>query len=257
MTIDRGMYEYAGRQFVATRTSPDSVTIALSCDDHDHEDYVVGRIEGGRGWGVGRKDSGYPHEGDSFLEAVEHCATMLAEECDSLDAIEQVDDFFESAVMPALEDRLNALAGFLPRFESPGFEFGHMTASPGEMPFYSHSDDASDFVEVCYRMKWVQPFDWSEWMGSPEAINLRDDPAAMECASAELLQKLLTVVIRQDRFADGALASAFESGLLVRILRRAAVLSQGMEVAVAAGPDSATPDCCDSSQCDGPGLPEE
>ena len=129
------------------------------------------------------------------------------------------------------------------------------------MPFYSHSDDASDFVEVCYRTKWVQPFDWSEWMGSPEAINLRDDAAAMECASAELLQKLLqkllTVVIRQDRFADGALASAFESGLLVRILRRAAVLSQGLEVAVADGPDSATSNCCDSSQGDGPGLPEE
>ena len=257
MTIVSGKYEHEGKQFDITRTSSDSVTVALNCGDHDHEDYIVGRIEGDGGWGVGRKDSGYPHEGDSFLEAVEHCATMISEECASLDAIEQVDGFFESDVMPALEDRLNTLAGFLPRFESPDFDFGHMIARPGEMPFYRFSEDASEFVRVCYRMKWVHPLDWGQWKGSDEAVRLRDDPAAMEGATAEQLQKLLTVVIRQERFVDGALASAFESGLLVRILRRAAVLSQGLEVAVADGPDSATSNCCDSSQGDGPRLPEE
>ena len=31
---------------MVTRTSPGSVTVGLECDKHDHEGYIVGRIEG-------------------------------------------------------------------------------------------------------------------------------------------------------------------------------------------------------------------
>lgn len=238
MTIDRGMYEHGGRQFEVTRTFPDSVTIALVCDDHDHEEYIVGRIEGETGWGVGRRESGEPFDGDSFHGAVEYCATMLSEECVSLDAVGQVDDFFESEVIPPLQDRLDALVRFLPRFESPDFEFGQMAARLGEMPFYSFSDDAMRFVEVCYELKWVQPFDWGEWKDTDEAVRLRDDPAALETATPDQLERLLTVLIRQERFVDGVLDSAFQSGLLLRILRRAAALAQDPEVTGADGLNS-------------------
>ena len=87
--------------------------------------------------------------------------------------------------------------------------------------------DASRFIDVCYEMKWVNlRFDWGAWMNSLQALRLRDDPAALESATPDQLQNLLTVVIRQDRFVEGALATGFESGLLVRILRRAAVLAE-------------------------------
>ncbi len=105
MATVKGIYEHYGRRFLITRTSPDSVKIGLDCGDHDHEDYVVGRIEGDRRWGLGRKDSGSFHEGD-FLEAVEQCTSELSEECDSLDAIEQVDDFFSTEVTLNLRSRL-------------------------------------------------------------------------------------------------------------------------------------------------------
>ena len=230
MASVKGMYEYSGRQFDVTRTSPDSVKIGLNCGDHDHEDYIVGTIEGEVGWVVGRKASGYPRDGDTFLEAVQHCAAMLSEECDSLNTVAEVDEFFDNEVVPALKDRLDALAEFLPRFESPDFEFGHMTNRPGTMPYYSFSDDALLLIRVCNDMKWVQPFDWGKWKESPEAAHLRDDPAALEAATADQLQRLLTVLIRQDRFVEGALGSAFESGFLVRILRRAAVLAEDPEL---------------------------
>ena len=105
MATKKGIYEQDGRQFLVTRTSPDSVKIGLDCGDHDHEDYIVGRIEEDRRWGLGRKDSGSFHEGD-FLEAAEQCTSELSEECDSLDAIEQVDDFFSTEVALSLPDRL-------------------------------------------------------------------------------------------------------------------------------------------------------
>ena len=126
-----------------------------------------------------------------------------------------------------MKDRLNALAEFLPIFETPDFEFGHFVDEPGTFGYYSFSQDASRFIDVCYEMKWVNlSFYWSAWNDSAEALQLRDDPAALESATPNQLQNLLTVVIRQDRFVEGALAAVFESGLLVRILRRAAVLAE-------------------------------
>ena len=129
-----------------------------------------------------------------------------------------------------MKDRLDALAEFLPIFETPDFEFGHFVDSPGTFGYYSFSDVASRFIDVCYAMKWVDlSFDWVAWKASPEALQLRDDPAVLESATPDQLQKLLTVLIRQDRFVEGALAAEFESGLLVRILRRAAVLGEDPE----------------------------
>jgi hypothetical protein len=43
-------------------------------------------------------------------------------------------------------------------------------------------------------------------------------------ATQEELAKLLTAIIRSDRFVEGSLEGAFESGLLAAICRRAAVL---------------------------------
>ena len=153
MDFVKGMYNYGERQFDATRTSPTSVRIGLNCGYHDHEAFIVGK-----------------HDGHTFLEAVQHCAAMLSEECDS----------FKGEVIPALKDRLNALAEFVPRFESSDFQFGQMEVKPGIMSSYSFSDDALRFIRVCTDMKWVQPpLDWGEWKGSSEAVHLRDEPGAL------------------------------------------------------------------------------
>lgn len=117
---------------------------------------------------------------------------------------------------------LKALAEFLPRFEAPGFEFGSW-----ESGWFSPSQEALDFISACYASGWMKPnFDWPTWMGTEEAARLRDDPAALEQATPEQLSRLLTVLVRQDRFADGSLAAAFDSGLLVRIVRRIAQLAE-------------------------------
>ncbi len=134
--------------------------------------------------------------------------------------------------MTAWEDqpvppRLDALAPFLPVFEAPGFVFATMERSeevePGTftMPWSSLSEPATRFVETAYENGWVlSDFDWGSWMGTAEAVRLRDDLAELAQATTEQLAKLLTTVIRQDRFVEGALAAAFDAGLLTAILRR-------------------------------------
>ena len=93
-----------------------------------------------------------------------------------------------------MKDRLDALAEFLPIFETPDFEFGHFVDSPGTLGYYSFSDVASRFIDVCYAMKWVDlSFDWVAWKASHEALQLHDDPGAMEFATPDQLQDLLTV----------------------------------------------------------------
>ncbi len=123
--------------------------------------------------------------------------------------------------------RLDGLASLLPAFEAPDAEFGTWKGGgetePGTftMPWFSDSELTSRFVEVAYRDGWVRSdFDWGEWAQTPEARRLWDDRGAIEQATALDLVRLLTVVIRSERFVEGAVADAIESGLVTAVLRR-------------------------------------
>ena len=93
------------------------------------------------------------------------------------------------------------------------------------MPYVAYGDTADAFVKAAYAGGWVlSDFDWGMWAGGEEAAQLRDDPAALARATPDQLARVLTVCVRQDRFVEGALLDAFESGLIRRIVQRAADL---------------------------------
>lgn len=133
----------------------------------------------------------------------------------------------------ALAARLRGIVAFLPEFERADFHFGHWVPSRQdaegltEMGYYHLSDRGAAFVEAAYDHGWVIPFAWSDWKGTPEAERLRDDRTALSHASVAQIERLLTTLIRQDRFAEGTLGEAFKAGLLTSILRRAAQLLRG------------------------------
>ena len=135
-----------------------------------------------------------------------------------------------------LVEKLRGIVAFLPSFQSPEFKFGYWTEpqsdQPGVMilPYFSLGEVAWSFEQKAYELGWViRDFDWPTWKQTSEAETLRDDAQALAQATAEQLARLLTVCIRQDRFCEGALESAFESGLLTRILERVAVILREME----------------------------
>ena len=42
------------------------------------------------------------------------------------------------------------------------------------------SETADAFVKEAYDLGWVEgDFDWGTWMGTPEALSLRDSPASL------------------------------------------------------------------------------
>jgi hypothetical protein len=67
------------------------------------------------------------------------------------------------------------------------------------------------------------------WANTPEAIALHGDRAVLARATPDQLAMLLTALIREDRFNQGALGDSFESGIMTAIARRAKEL---------AGPDA-------------------
>jgi hypothetical protein len=131
---------------------------------------------------------------------------------------------------------LQGLASFLPVFQSPGFMFGHWTRPDRKpngvlsLPAFEVSPPVTAFIDACYRFSWVRTdFDWVEWSRSDEHTALRT-PEGLEDATPDQLARLLTVAIRQDRFVEGGLARDYDTGLLLRILKRAhqlAIESEG------------------------------
>lgn len=105
-----------------------------------------------------------------------------------------------------------------------------------QFPWFAQSDELQVLVEAIYAGGWVLPgFSWPDWADSEEARHLRDEPGGVETALIRQLGKLLTTIVRADRFSDGAIAQAIDSGLMQRVLQRVAELALATANRAAAG----------------------
>lgn len=129
--------------------------------------------------------------------------------------------------------RLERLAGFAATLEAPGFVAGELVtpaSAPGvwTMPYPRYHPEVNRFVHIAYEDGWVRSdFAWGEWSKTPEAQSLRDDPEVLATATVDQLAKLITVLVRQERFSEGSLMGAFGGGFVLGIVRRAGFLMEG------------------------------
>jgi hypothetical protein len=85
-----------------------------------------------------------------------------------------------------------------------------------QMPYLLEAPIVSEFKNIVYNIPIVIGFDWGSWdegrqIASDKDFNFDTIDLFTKC-------KLITAIVRQDRFSDGALVSAFESGLILKIL---------------------------------------
>jgi hypothetical protein len=127
--------------------------------------------------------------------------------------------------------QLRALASYLPALENPDFHAGAFSPARKTesgaltMPYVVYSDVVEDFVKAAYDHGCVLTgFRWAEWAHAAEAQALCHDPSKLARATPEQLLRLLTAIIRQDRFCEGVLLRAFKMGLMLGIVRRAAAI---------------------------------
>jgi len=86
-----------------------------------------------------------------------------------------------------------------------------------KLPNYLEVPVVSRFREIVYEIPIIIDFDWGSWdegrkMARTENFDIDTIDIPTKC-------KLITAIVRNDRFCDGALASAFDSGLLLKILK--------------------------------------
>ena len=129
-------------------------------------------------------------------------------------------------------DRLRQLAAHAVEMSVPDFSFGHWHDSrllddgSFSVPWFELGPEADSFVRDASALGFVRPFDWVAWIATPEAAALLE-PDGLRNASADQIANLLTALVRRNRFVEGALEGAFESGLILAILERAKELSAG------------------------------
>ena len=133
------------------------------------------------------------------------------------------------------QQRLEALAKYLPVFTAPDFKFSEVVPAKVEGKvthrwvgrLTGRRRNPSSRTAMIYG--WVQSTDWIERMQTEEAQKLSQEPARMATATAGDLAKVLTVSLRRDRFMEGSLAVDFERGLITSIVARAHELGAANE----------------------------
>jgi hypothetical protein len=132
---------------------------------------------------------------------------------------------------PDLLRCLQEMTCYLPDLEDPDFSPGEiLSAQKTEsgsiiMPYVVLGDVAEAFISTAYERGWIlRGFDWVSWGRSEDAQALCSDPSALARAEPMQLLYLITALIRQDRFSEGALLGAFKSRLILGIVRRAGAI---------------------------------
>lgn len=87
------------------------------------------------------------------------------------------------------------------------------------MPWVEQYPLIQDFVAFMYGNDLVIPFDWSHWQEGRDWYALNDD-SKYDKLDVETALKLLTAIVRNDRFNEGALIRAFECGDFPRIINK-------------------------------------
>ncbi len=102
-------------------------------------------------------------------------------------------------------------------------EFGEMLGGndneKGEMmwPFWVEEEVITRFRDIIYNLPVTVAFNYIEWDEGREMASEQDFD--FDTIDVPTKCKIITAIMRNDRFCDGALISAFESGLMLALLK--------------------------------------
>src|SRR4051812_32994364 len=131
--------------------------------------------------------------------------------------------------LPELEAHLKTISknewsklfDLLTEMEKPQ-EFGTMQESKKledgmvSFPCWISSDIVSKYLQIVDELNIIPAFDWGDWQEGKEILrNKNEDYNQLDTIT---LCKLMTCIIRSDRFSDGALVGSFQDGTMQRII---------------------------------------
>jgi len=74
-----------------------------------------------------------------------------------------------------------------------------------------------EFEQKLYKEGFVYTFDWMSWKEGEQLLIEKERIGFLDLLT---IQKLITAIVRAERFGDGSLASAINRGVIGAILRR-------------------------------------
>ena len=86
-----------------------------------------------------------------------------------------------------------------------------------QMPYMLNSKIVNNFLDVFYELNLCVAFDWPSWTEGKEILNKND--FAFNILDTLSLCKLLTAIVRNDRFNEGFLISCFQNGTIPKIIK--------------------------------------
>ena len=110
---------------------------------------------------------------------------------------------------------IEAVTLYLPLFEK-GTEVDSYATRGGAVDY---TDAVHQFVNKLYQEGFVYGFDWGSWLNKvgEEYVRNKDN---IRSADILTIQRMLTAIVRADRFNDGLLMTMIDDGIIVAILRR-------------------------------------
>ncbi len=85
------------------------------------------------------------------------------------------------------------------------------------MSYFVKEPVVSKFFDLVYSIPLIINFDWGTWYNKRKSLEKNDFD--FDTIDIPTKCQLLTVIVRSDRFCEGALVDAFESGIILKILK--------------------------------------
>lgn len=99
-------------------------------------------------------------------------------------------------------------------------DYGSLTFNEngvGQLSSSSPEAIVMTFLELVYKIGIVVNFHWSAWDEGREMAN--DENFDFDTIDVFTKCKIITAIVRSDRFCDGVLLGAFESGIMLALLK--------------------------------------
>jgi Family of unknown function (DUF6508) len=134
-----------------------------------------------------------------------------------------MDNSIDENINNISKDDWNELFKLIPKIENTNI-FGELIVDKktpeGDLvfPYMSSSEIVDKFHDTVYDKKMVVVFDWMKWDEGRDILENNDsDFSKLDLMT---LVKLITSIVRYDRFSTGYLVGKFEDGTILKILFR-------------------------------------
>jgi len=115
------------------------------------------------------------------------------------------------------KDDWNELIKLIPESENTTV-FGEVIDNENSFTYVSSSEIVTKFHDVVYDKNIEIVFDWGNWKEGQDILeNENSDYSKLDLIT---LVKLITTIVRNDRFSTGYLVSKFEDGTILKIIKR-------------------------------------